>query len=200
MKTRLSILIAVLGIAVAIATFWVLQPKAAPELVEYRNEEFGYSIQYPATCTFGRMPGACKQNPPEERPQECRCFLNAEDPNRVFLQTFQEGKDHNLTLSSITIAHYQTSQFNPPADVELVSWIKSNFSELYTNVPEKPNIKVDGLPAVSINVPSSPSAYSFQDILFIKDKKLFCITLLNPTNKGNQELYDQILSSFSWQE
>jgi hypothetical protein len=116
------------------------------------------------------------------------------------LQTFQEGKDQDLTLSSFTIAHYQTLQFNPPADVELVSWIKSNFSELYINVPEKPNTRVGGLPAVSINVPSSPQAPPFQDVLFIKDNKLFCITLLNPTNKGNRALYDQILSSFSWQE
>jgi hypothetical protein len=145
------------------------------------------------------MPGECKQSPPEERSQECLCFLNAEDPNRVFLQTFQESKDQGLTLSSFTIAHTQTSQFNPPADAELVSWIKSNFSELYTNVPEEPNTKVGGIPAVSIKVPSSPSTYKFQDILFIKGNKLFCITLLNPTNKGNQELYDQILSSFSWQ-
>jgi len=200
MKTRLSILLTILGIAVALAAFWVLQPKAAPELVEYRSEEFGYSFQYPATCTFGPMPGTCKQNPPEERPQECLCFLNAEDPNRVFLQTFQESKGQGLTLSSFTIAHYQTSQFNSPADAELVSWIKSNFSELYTNVPEIPNTEIGGIPAVSINVPSSPSAYGFQDILFIKDNKLFCVTLLNPTNKGNRALYDQILSTFSWQE
>jgi hypothetical protein len=198
-KRRLLVLLIVLGIPVSVGAFKVLHPKAPPDLKVYQNREFGYSFQYPATCTFGRMPGVCKQNPPEERPQECLCFLNAEDPNRVFLQTFQEDKDQNVTLSSFTIAQYQTPEFNPPDGIELVPWIKTNFSELYTNVPEKPNAKVGGLSAVSIKVPSSPSTYSFQDILFIKDNKLFCITLLNPTNKGNQELYDQILSSFSWQ-
>ena len=199
MKKSLLVLLIVFGILITVGTLRILNSKAAPNLNVYQNEIHGYSIQYPATCTFGRMPGACKQNPPEERSQECLCFLNVEDPNRVFLQTFQEDKDQNVTLSSFTIAHYQTPQFNPPADAELVSWVKSIFSELYTNVPEKPNAKVGGLPAVSIKVPSSPSTYSFQDILFIKDNKLFCITLLNPTNKGNEILYDQILSSFSWQ-
>ena len=199
MKRSLLVLLIVLGILVSVGAYWVLQPKAASNLNEYRNEEFGYSFKYPSACTFGHKPGECKQSSPEERPEECACFLNAEDPNRVFVITFQEGNDRNTTLSSFSIAQYQTPQFNPPANVELISWIKSNFSELYTNIPEEPNMEIDGIPAVSIKVPSSSSTYSSQDILFIKDNRLFYITLLNPTNKGNQILYDQIISSFVWQ-
>lgn len=200
MKNTLLVLPIVLVISIAIWGSFGLQAKANPEWLEYRNEELGYSIQYPATCTPGRMPGECKQNPPEEMPQECICFLNAEDPDRVFLQTFQGGEDQNLTLASFTIAHYPTPTFNPPADAELVSWIKTHFSELYVNIPEKPNTQVDGIPAVSINVESYPTANLVQDILFIKDNRLFCITMLNPGHEENQALYGLLLSSFSWQD
>jgi len=200
MKRRLLVLLTVLGILIPIGAIWVLKPKAAPNLNEYHNEEFGYTFQYPATCTFGPMPGECKQNPPEEMPEECLCFLNAEDPNRVFLQTFQRDRDQNLTLSSFTIAHNVSPVFNPPPQTELVSWIGANFSELYKDIPEKTNTEIDGIPAIAINVPPTQSAYSYQDILFIKENKLFLITMLNANNTRNKALYDQILSTFSWEK
>lgn len=198
MKRSLIVLLIVLGIPLSVGTFRVLHPKAASNLNEYRNDEFGYSFQYPASCTFGPMPGECKQNPPEELPEECFCFLNAEDPNNVLLQTFQDD-GNSLTLSSITIAHSKAPAFNPPPKVELVSWLKDNFSDMYVGIPEKPNATLGGVPAVEIKMPPTPSTYSHQNIFLIKDNELFCITLLNPTNKGNQALYKQILSSFSWQ-
>lgn len=200
MNKRLFVLLIVLGIPVSVGAFWVLHPKAAPNLNEYRNEEYGYSFQYPASCTFGPMPGECKQNPPEEMPEECLCFLNAEDPNNVFLQNFQDDGDHNLTLSSIKIAHYETPAFNPSPDVELVPWLKDNFSEMYSNIPDKPNTNLGGVPAVEIIMPPTPSTYSYQEVFVLKDGNLFVVGLLNPVNKGNHALYDQILSSFSWQE
>ena len=138
MKKRLLFLIMVFAIPISIGAFRVIQPKAASNLIEYHNDEIGYSFQYPASCTFGPMPGECKQNPPEEMPQECLCFLNAEDPNNVFLQTFQDD-GHSLTLSSLTIAHSEAPAFNPPPEIELVSWLKDNFSEMYNEIPEKPN-------------------------------------------------------------
>jgi hypothetical protein len=198
MKRSLLVLLIVLGIPLSVGTFRVLHPKAASNLNEYRNDEFGYSFHYPASCTFGPMPGECKQNPPEEMPKECLCFLNAKDPNNVFLQTFQDD-GNSLTLSSFTITHSKSPTFNPPPEVELVPWLKDNFSEMYKGFPEKPNTTLGGAPAVEIKMPPTPSTYSHQNIFLIKDNKLFCITLLNPTNKGNQALYEQILSSFSWQ-
>ena len=200
MKVRPSILIAVLCVVATIGAFWVTRPKAAPQLNEYRNEELGYSFHYPATCTFGPMPGACKQTPPEEMPEECLCFLNAEDPNHVFLQTFQDAEDSNLVLSSFTITHTESPAFNPPPNVELATWLKANFSEMYTNIPETPNTTLGGKPVIAIRVPPTPSIYSHEDIFFIKDSKLFLITMLNVDNARNKALYDQILSTFSWEK
>jgi hypothetical protein len=199
MKPRLSLLIATVGIAVVMGAFWVLHPQAASDLKEYRNEEFGYSFQYPGTCTFGPMPGECKQNPPEEMPQECLCFLNAENPNSVFLQTFQDD-GQNLTLSSITITHTEAAAFNPPPGVELVPWLKDNFSEMYSDIPEKPNGELGGVPSVEMTMPPTLSTYSYQDAFVLREDKLLVVRMLNPTNRGNQALYNQILSSFSWQE
>ena len=197
MKRSLLVLLIVLGIPISVGTFRVLRPKAASNLNEYRNDGFGYSFQYPASCTFGPMPEECKQNPPEKLSEECLCFLNAEAPNNVFLQTFQDDGD-SLTLSSITIVHSKAPAFNPPPEVKLVPWLKDNFYEMYGDIPEKPNATLGGVPAVEIKIPPTPSTYSHQDIFLIKDNKLFRITLLNPNNKGNQALYKQILSSFSW--
>jgi hypothetical protein len=200
MKLNLSILIGTLGIAATIGAFGVMQPAAASSWKEYRNEKFEYSFQYPASCSFEPLPGECKQNPPEELTQECLCFLNAEDPNNVFLQTFQGEKGGNLTLTSFTVAHYETSAFCPPDDADLAPWLKANFSEIYTNIPEKPNAELGGIPAIAIKMPPTPSTYSHQDIFFMKENKLFLIRMLNPTNKDNQALYNQILSTFSWIE
>ncbi|MCK5318894.1 MAG: hypothetical protein KAJ55_13350, partial [Anaerolineales bacterium] len=49
----------------------------------YSNDEHGYSFAYPSDCYFGPMPADCKQKPPEERRQECLCFLNGENPDEV---------------------------------------------------------------------------------------------------------------------
>jgi hypothetical protein len=198
LKPNLRILVVVLALATAVGAFAVMHPKTDPKWKEYRNEEIGYSYKYPASWIFGPLPGECKQNPPEEMPQECLCFLNAEDPDNVFLQTFRDDEDTKLTLASFKIAHYASPAFSPPPHAELVPWIKTNFSEIYINIPKTPNLTLDGKPAVAIKMPSTASTSSYEDIFFVRDNKLFLVTMLNPTNKGNQTLYDQILSTFSW--
>ncbi|MBU4590644.1 hypothetical protein L6250_01500, partial [Candidatus Parcubacteria bacterium] len=49
----------------------------------YRNEKYGYSFKYPLECRYGPMLPYCKEGPPEERPPECLCFLNGENPDGV---------------------------------------------------------------------------------------------------------------------
>lgn len=200
MKNRLLVLFIALGMLTSVGTFVVLQSKAPHGVNEYHNEKYGYSFQYPATCTFGPMPGECKQNPWGERPEDCLCFLNAEDQNTVVLQSLQSSNGQDHTLASIKITHYESPAFNPPPDVELILWLKNNFSGIYSAIPGEPNTTLGGVPAVELIIEPSPSYSSYSEVFALKDGNLFAVGMLAPTNEANQMLYDQILSSFFWQE
>jgi len=162
----------------------------------YENEKFQYSFKYPSNCLYGPLPGYCKQSPPEERPQECRCYLNGEDLNSVSLGTFTGPKD-NLNGASFIVFHsIYVDYYSPPAGTDLVSWVKENFP--HQDVPDESNMELDGITAVKVYTPFSGMAYSQEDIYFIKNDKLFSISILDVDNSDNRELYDQIISTFKF--
>jgi hypothetical protein len=161
----------------------------------YTNEVNGYSFNYPADCTFGQMPVNCKEKPPEERPPECLCFLDNQNPDQVFLQAFL-GDVENLTLAGFNVSHYDSPVYDPPPGAELITWLKEGFSELHDEIPGEPNMELDGVEAVKISTPKSPMAPSYDDIYIILNGKLFNIKFLDPDNSESKELYDQMLSTF----
>ncbi len=164
----------------------------------YINEKYEYSFKYPDNCFYGPMPVYCKQSPPEERPPECLCFLNGENPDSVFLQAFTGEKD-NLTLADFSVFHSVfVDSYSPPAGTDLVSWLKEKFP--YQDVPDEINTEIDGILAVKVYTPFSGMAYSQEDIYFIKSDKLFRISMLDVDNENNRELYNKILSTFKFIE
>ena len=156
----------------------------------YTNERYGYSLRYAPDCTFGPMPGHCKEKPPEERPPECLCFLNAEDPDQVFLQAFTGERD-NLKLATFSVSRLA---FDPPPGTDLIEYVGEKFPH-YEEIPNEPNAKVGGIPAVMLYTPPSPQAFSMEEIYFIKDDKLFRIFMNDVDEKANRELYDRISSA-----
>lgn len=165
----------------------------------YTNEKYGYSLKYPQPCIYGPLPGSCKQSPPEQRPQECLCYFNAEDPNNVSLGTYT-GTKSDLTGASFVVFHsIYVDHYSPPAGTDLVAWIKQNFP-YDENVPDEINAEIGGIPAVKVYTPFSGMAWSQEDIYFIRVGKLFKISMLNVDNKDNRALYDQMLSTFSFQD
>jgi hypothetical protein len=62
--------------------------KAPVDGTTFTNEKFGYTLKVPADCFIGRMPVYCKASPPEERPHECLCFLDGENPDQVRFNAF----------------------------------------------------------------------------------------------------------------
>jgi len=136
------------------------------------------------------MPGGCKQKPPEERPPECLCFLDAKDPDRVRLQAFSGEKD-DLKGASFGIGRLA---FDPPPGADLIEYVREKFSS-YGEFPDEPNLKVGGIPAVRLYVPRSPMAYSWEVIFFIKDDKLFEIKMHDVDEPANRELYDRVCSA-----
>jgi len=165
----------------------------------YTNEEHGYSLKYPTDCFFGPLQGYCKQSPPEERSQECLCYFNAEDSNDVSLGTYT-GTKSDLTGASFIVFHsIHVDFYTPPAGTDLIQWIKENFPH-YENIPDEINMEIDGVPAVSVYTPFSGMAYSQEDIFFIKDDKVFKISMLDVDDEGNRALYDKILFTFKISE
>ncbi|KPJ90428.1 MAG: hypothetical protein AMJ53_13555 [Gammaproteobacteria bacterium SG8_11] len=178
MRSRLFISISVFGIIILTIASGCLQPKATVDLSEYKNEVFGYSLQYPSTCTFGPMPKGCKQGPPKERPQECFCFLNAEDPYRVIMQSYLGDIEQGLTFAEFSIVSYEISLFDPPTGTKLASWLKENFGGMYDEIPDEPNTTIDGIPAIEIFLHRTPMAPSRLEIYFIQENRLFQISML----------------------
>ena len=158
----------------------------------YTNERYGYSLRYPPDCTFGPMPGHCKQKPPEQRPPECLCFLNAEDPDQVRLEAFTGEKD-DLKGASFGVSR---SAHEPPPGADLIEYVREKFSS-YGEIPDEPNAEVGGIPAVRLYAPASPMAFSWEVIFFMKDGKLLEIKMHDVDEPANREFYDRVCTAMN---
>ena len=167
---------------------------------EYVNAELGYSLKYPAGCSFGPMAADCKQNPPEERPLECLCFLSAEDPYVVGMQSFLGDAEEGLSLATLLIAYHDTAAFNPPQGEAWIPWLDNYWSGLSEDIPDEPNLNLGGLPGVRIYTPGSPQAYAAENIFVVKDGKLIQISMIDVDVEEHREFYESILSTFQFSE
>jgi hypothetical protein len=145
------------------------------------------------------MPIDCKEKPPEQRRAECLCFLDSTNPDRIFLNAFL-GDSDQLSLAQFAVAHYDTPVFNPPQGTDLVNWIHMNFSGMFEDIPDEPNMDLFGTPAVRVLYPQSPQSPGFENIYVLHNDLLFEIQLLDVENKSNVEFYDQLLSTFRFKE
>ena len=167
---------------------------------EYVNAELGYSFKYPAGCSFGPMGADCKQSPPEERPHECLCFLNAEDPYVVGMQSFLGDAEQGLSLVTFMVAYHDTAAFNPPEGEAWIPWLDNYWSGLSEDIPDEPNLNLGGLPGVRIYTPGSPQAYAAENIFVVKDDKLIQISMIDVDVEEHREFYESILSTFQFSE
>jgi hypothetical protein len=145
------------------------------------------------------MPADCKQKPPAKRRQECLCFLNGENTDEVFMQVFL-GETDQLSLAMVSVSHYDTPVYHPPAGTELTDWVKVQFAELFAEIPDGLNMEISGVPAVKLISPQSPMAPSFEEIYFIHNDVLLRISMLDVNNEDNKELYERVLATFILEE
>ena len=165
----------------------------------YLNIEHGYRFAYPSDCFYGPMPADCKQKPPEERRPDCLCFLNGENPDEVFMQAFL-GKADQLSIATFSVSHFDTPLYHPPAGTELTDWVKAHFAEMFVEIPDEPNLGINGVPALRLHSPQSPMAPAFEEIYLIHNDVLLRISLLDVNDEDNNELYTQVLTSFILEE
>jgi len=164
----------------------------------FENQQYGYSFTYPPDCTYGPLPINCKSSPPEERPAECLCFLNSENPDRVLMQKYQSDGDQ-LVLAEFSIAHLSTPADNPPDETGLMDWLAENFPDKWEPAQAE-NITIDGIPAVSLSSPASEMAPAVKEIYFMHNDGLFQISMLEPDVAVNSKLYEHILTSFHFEQ
>jgi hypothetical protein len=164
----------------------------------YENQKYGYSFNYPPDCTYGPLPVDCKSAPLEEQRDECLCFLDPENPERVLMQTFQTDGDQ-LVMAEFSIAHLTTPADNPPNETGLMDWLAGNFPDKWERA-EARQIEFGGNSAVSIFIPQSDMAPALKEIYFMHHDGLFQISLLNPNLEINNSLYERILPSFRFDQ
>ncbi len=127
------------------------------------------------------------------------CYFNAENPDDVSLGTYT-GTKSDLTGASFIVFHsIYVDRYSPPAGTDLVSWIKENFPH-YDDIPDEINMEIDGIPALRVYTPFSGMAWSQEDIYFIRNDKVFQISMLDVDNKDNKELYTKMLFTFRFIE
>jgi len=163
----------------------------------FTNEQYGYSFDVPESCYEGPLLGACKQSPPEERPEECLCFINGSNPDSVMFQNFTITSEE-VSLATFSIMSSDTAAFSPPEGTDLISFVQQEFSERYPEIPGESNMELGGLPALRISIAGSPGVADYQEIFFIKENRLFKISLNDTMNENNMTIYDQILGSFTF--
>ncbi len=175
----------------------------APDSDEWKtftNEQFGYSFEVPEFCYEGPLPGDCKQSPPEERREECLCHIDGTDPQFVSFQKFTIT-DKETSLGTVLILSPDTKAYSPNEGTGLVSFIKQEWSEMgLGEIPDEPNLDLDGLPAVSLLIPQSQGGAAAQEVFFIKENRLFKITMVDNLVESNVELYEHFLESFAFIE
>jgi hypothetical protein len=172
-------------------------PDVTADWPEFVNNELGYAFKYPVGCSLGPLAADCGEKPPEERSAECLCSL---EPRRtssedvVLLQSLLANVEEDFTLATFQIAHYDIPEFNPPEGEELSSWLTSQNHVLPEDMPDEPNMVIDGLPAVRVYYPE-PRLEFTEEIFVINNGRLINIRMIYVDVEEHRELYENILST-----
>ena len=195
---KVIFLFVVMVMAFALAGCQAGEAAATRDWELYENHALGYSVKYPKDCTFGPMPSGCKGYPPEERPPECLCFLNATNPNEVFLQMFVKNEVGELNLASFSVVQFDPNAHSPADGTDVAAYVEENFPELPGEVPAESNAEIGGVAAARVYNPGSPQALSYEQIYFIRDGKLFVIMLGDGDREEIREFYETLLGTLGF--
>jgi hypothetical protein len=171
-------------------------PDVTDDWQEHVNIELGYTFKYPAGCSLGPLAPSCGEVPPEERSAECLCSL---EPRRsssedvVLLQSLLANAEEGFTLATFQVLHLDTPEFKPPEGEELSSWLTSQHHVLPEDMPDGPNLIIDGLPAVRVY--RQWREQNADEIYMIRNGTLISILMEYVDVEEHRELYENILST-----
>jgi hypothetical protein len=171
-------------------------PEITDDWPEYVNTELGYALKYPAGCSLGPLAPACGEIPPEERSAECLCSL---EPRRsssedvVVVQSLLGNAEEGFMLAEFQVLYVDTPEFNPPEGEELSSWLVSQNHVWPEDMPDEPNLVIDGIPAVRVY--HQWREQNAEEIYVIRNGRLISILMQYVDVEENLELYENILAT-----
>jgi len=113
-----------------------------------------------------------------------------------------ENQNEYDFFTHITVNHTDTEFFNPPEGTDLIEWL---YQEAYTSyfpnhpIPKEPNLEIDGLPAVYIDMPS-PQSGPQTDVHVLKGGKLFQINSMNVGDPEARNFFLEFLAIIHFAE
>jgi putative hemolysin len=136
----------------------------------YLNAEFGYALWYPGDC------------------QVMGANLNQ---SVQFSGPLVEG------WPVLTVSHYDSDFYHPPAGTDVDQWIADNEIP-YDAIDTK--VEIAGLPAVHLRYEAGPGWDASDAYYFIKDGQLFHILILHTGGQENWDLYNGFLQGLTFLE
>jgi len=133
----------------------------------YLNEAFGYEIWYPVDC-----------------------MVMGADLNKSV--TFQGLLVDDEYWPVLTVAHYDSDFYRPPAGTDIGQWL-SDMGFAYDEV-----VEIAGLSTAHARQDTGPGAYPSDQYFFIKDGQLFSISILHTGRQEDWDLYKNFLHSFTF--
>jgi hypothetical protein len=136
----------------------------------YVNAEFGYALWYPGDCQV--MGGNLNEAV-------------------TFSGPLVQGEQWPI----LTVMHYDSDFYSPPAGTDIVQWIADN--EIPYDAIDT-ELKIAGLPAVRLSYEAGPGWGASDVYYLIKDGQLFQIQILHNADQEGGELYNQFLAGFGF--
>ncbi len=154
----------------------------------FTNQKYNYTFQFPRDCRVSNQI------------QLGRGGTQVIKDNFVIMASVPDREKERGFGIHITVSHTDTEFFNPPAGTDLVSWLNQKAGDQYRNypIPHKPNLEIDGLPAVYIDLDSPQSGHQ-ADAYVLKDTQLFQINAIDVSTPEARAFFQEFLATFRFE-
>jgi hypothetical protein len=109
------------------------------------------------------------------------------------MQALLGNVEEGFTLANFYVLHYETPEFYPPEGEELTSWLISQHHVQPEDMPDEPNLVIDGIPAVRVY--HQWRAETAEEIYVIRNGRLISILMMHVDVEEHRELYENILTT-----
>jgi len=133
----------------------------------YTSAKFGYTLRYPGECTV--MGSNLDQS--------------------------VQFADVNKYWPVLTVRHYDSDFYHPPAGTDVRQWIADR-DVPYDEID--PEAEIAGLPAVHLMYEEGPGWNASDEYYFIQGDQLFSILILHADGQQDWDLYNKFLKSFTF--
>ena len=162
--------------------------KTNGEWCDFTNQKYQYSFRFPAGCLVSRQI------------QTGRGGTNIIKDDFVIVTQDPEVKQKENFGIHITISHTDNPFFNPAEGTDLIAWLNLKAHDMYYPnypIPNKPNLTIDSLPAVYIDMDSAQSGHQ-ADVYVLNKNKLFKINTMDAGSREAKDFFTAFLATFKF--